>query len=394
MVLSKVYSLLTKIPVVVSTLVMISCIGGLPSIISYLLYISYLISLCFIVWNSKKTKIDYLFYLLYLAFTIVISSPDPIFNSWGRLALFIIMFCVATPVFSSPFNIMFRESCINNLLNICVIISTISFFCYFFNINLFEDKYDGGFLTDYVENIGHFSGITKHSMLLGPISGLAVINLLHKFNNKKNKKELFLLLINIVTLFFAASRSAIIATAIAASYFFIKKNNSNSKQSKHVILVSLFLLISFPVYQPYLLSILNKHEGVETGVFDSRTGKIEARAQEIIDNPYFGVGFSSIDTNGLDTYNRITGSIEPGSSWLAIMSMTGLIGFLFFLSIFLKGVNNSRKSQNIVYFSLLLFFSVHMLAEGYIFSAGNCITFFFWLTLGICLEEGKGEVFV
>lgn len=45
---------------------------------------------------------------------------------------------------------------------------------------------------------------------------------------------------------------------------------------------------------------------------------------------------------------------------------------------------NKRKDNLLI--SILAFFSIHMLVEGYVFSAGNALSFLFWLSIGCCLD--------
>ena len=86
-----------------------------------------------------------------------------------------------------------------------------------------------------------------------------------------------------------------------------------------------------------------------------------------------------------------TGTIETGSSWLAVLSMTGIIGFIPFLIIIYKSVKRvwSKKKTNIeasLYLGLIVFLSIHMLVEGYIFAGGSVVFFIAWLIISCCYE--------
>ena len=68
--------------------------------------------------------------------------------------------------------------------------------------------------------------------------------------------------------------------------------------------------------------------------------------------------------------------------------MTGLFGFIPIILLFTMHlkffVKRERKTflQNYVG-GVLIFISIHMFAEGYIFSAGSGMFFYLWLLLGV-----------
>ena len=128
---------------------------------------------------------------------------------------------------------------------------------------------------------------------------------------------------------------------------------------------------------------------MNSGIFDSRSEKVNARWNEFRESPIIGIGFSVIDTK----YDRIkvNGAIEPGSSWLGILSMTGIIGFLLFFAIIYRSwliVHNRRLS---LYDGLIVVISIHMLVEGYVFSAGSLQCIVLWTILGTSFDFGKRE---
>ena len=94
-----------------------------------------------------------------------------------------------------------------------------------------------------------------------------------------------------------------------------------------------------------------------------------------------------IPVTNKDVYNPLTGTIEPGTSWLAVLSMTGIIGFILFLSIFITCFKQSLSNQySIQLTGLLAFFAVHLLVEGYVFAASNHVCYMFWLILGCSFD--------
>lgn len=367
--------------------IMVSCIGALPLWVSNLIFLAYGISafVCF----QKLQKILYIYavYIAFLALTILVDGPDPVFRSWNRFFVFCIFFAFASPLLQSKYIREFRQRMFDYSMKICVAISVISFFCYFLNINLFINRFEGGYLSDYEEFIGHFSGITKHSMLLGPIAGLSVIHLLKQVIIKKAHLSWLLLAFSLGSLLFSASRGAIISTAVAVVVYLLPILKSKTSNSKYKLLGILFVLVTFPYYRPYIESSFNKHQNMVFGDYDSRSGKVEARIQEFEKNPFTGVGFAAIDTNGKDVYDKESGAIEPGSSWLAVLSMTGIFGGFFFLFFVCKAYTNARRKNNYLIIAYLWFFIVHLLVEGYLFSVGSALACLFWLVLSIAHDQ-------
>lgn len=371
--------------VILPLFVMLSCIGGLPDWCYSLIFVAYCLYIILMVRRLVSINKLELLFLIYLALATLLSFPDSVFHSWERLMIFSILILFSTSVLESEYNREFRRKSLKMALYISITISIISFFCYFLNINLFENSYSGEYFSDYNDFVGHFSGIAKHSMVLGPLAGISTIYLFIKYLETKSRKCLMLIILCIGSLFFAASRGAIFATLFGISIYFLKYIRNGNK--KNIILAFIIGLLLFPIYQPYLDSALNKHENKgDFGVYDSRTQKVDARIYEFTESPIYGVGFCAIDPNGKDKYNVLTGSIEPGSSWLAVLSMSGMIGFLFFLVIIGKAISQANKRKDNLLVSILAFFSVHMLVEGYVFSAGNALSFLFWLSIGCCLD--------
>ena len=154
----------------------------------------------------------------------------------------------------------------------------------------------------------------------------------------------------------------------------------------------IFLMsISVSFWSPYLANVQNKNnKSVDAGgITSSRDILWENRINEFNSSPLFGVGFSSIslDSNG-SSFDKNKGKVETGSSWLNILSMTGIVGFICFSIIWIRAMfllykqfmKNNRVATYL--FALLIFGTRHMTAEGYIFAAGSILVFFVWLLLG------------
>ena len=126
---------------------------------------------------------------------------------------------------------------------------------------------------------------------------------------------------------------------------------------------------------------------------NSRNTLWDERIYEFKTSPIFGIGFaSSLDKSSI--LIKESGSLEPGSSWLAILAMTGILGFLSFSLLMLetvmkvlKNFHKNRSMQYSVYFGTLIFFSISFFAEGYVFAAGSPLALIFWMTLGVSMDK-------
>lgn len=367
-------------------------VGGIPHLPQIFMYAGFILSAIYL-FLDKSFKIDnlWLAFLVYLPLTIILARPDPVFMSPIRYALFATLLLSASSLVGTERARKFRRQCLNLIGIFSTIIAVGSFPCYFLGINLFEDRYDEGFYTDYVEQVGHFSGLTTHSMLLGPLAGFAMVFLFYYAVTKKKKILWPLIIACAGSALFAASRGAIIAAVggfVTVMYF---TSTTRSVFMRRITRLAIILVLTLPLWSGALDRVLDKQEARTEagGAFDSRTGKIEARIDEFTKSPIYGVGFSAIDTNGQDHYNMLTGTIEPGSSWFAILSQTGLIGFIIVILLFKRSYIFSRDSLDpykIPLLGMLVFFSIHMLVEGYIFAGGNPITFIVWLVVGNCYD--------
>lgn len=333
-------------------------------------------------------------FLLYLPINIIVSNPDPCFRSWERFLYFSLLMFAISPIIRSKFAISFRAKVLNTVIIISFVISFASFFCYFLGINLMsrEDVYFA-----VVEGMsGTFSGIANHSMILGPLSGISVIALYSKWWESKKWAFILLMLPCVGSLLLAASRSALLA-CLGGLLIMIYMASKKKIIFIRTLLVVLFLaMLSFPLWKPFTEGMTKKQEARTEagGTFDSRTDKVEARCYEFTESPLFGVGFTSILPSSGDAYDKKTGTIEPGTSWLFVLSSTGLIGFTFFLFIAYRSLRRTLKSQSmqkILMLGLIAFICIHLLVEGYIFSPGSPLCFVTWLILGRCYDI-KGTV--
>ena len=158
---------------------------------------------------------------------------------------------------------------------------------------------------------------------------------------------------------------------------------------RRIIIIAVITVLTVPLWISALSGVMYKQyerSDAGGGVLVSRSGKIENRIDEFLQSPIYGIGFSSTKYN-IDIHEN--GNIEPGSSWLYILSTTGIIGFVLICRLFRlysfrskKGHRSFCEFNNELEIGLFAFFGIHMLFEGYVFAAGNLTCILLWLIIG------------
>ena len=250
--------------------------------------------------------------------------------------------------------------------------------------------YEGEILD--VSKVGGFGGLTRHSMLLAPMSTFALVYICYKALPTKNLWYWFLCIPCAACILFAASRSAFLSGCfgiLTMIYVFAKKKTQLVK-----IFVSLFIAItiSFPLWSSALKGLEQKQLGnIESGgMTSSRNTKWNNRIYEFWENPVTGMGFCACDQQFINDYDKTTGTIESGSSWLAVLSMTGLLGFIPFMILMYRSVKNIlfyKTKDSPLLIGLLSTLVMHMFAESYIVAGGSQLCFIAWMIIGCSFDN-------
>ncbi len=365
-------------------------IGGVPS--AAISAIGIFVTL-FIFMRGANVDFSMLAFMLYLPVEILLSQPDSRFHSWERAGLFIAMTASVSPLLQSEYARIFRLRALQLFTFIIVVASVGSFFCYFLGINM---MFFGG-SNEYLGSAGRFSGLFDHSMKLGPMAALASLFLIYKGFTTQKKWLFAIAALCACTVLFSASRGSFVGLVVGCFFLLYRYSGNKEQLMKICVTVIAVLIVTYPLWNGAMEGLEKKQAGnIEAGgTLSSRSAKWESRIDEFISSPIWGVGFSAINPNGSDYWNKSKGTIEPGTSWLAILSMTGAVGFMLFMSIFRKAymlVKNSMNNRAIILYTFLIFFSVHLLVEGYIFAAGNPLCIIFWLLLACCCDMEYEDV--
>lgn len=384
----------------ISILIALSTFSGVLKLPSNIYIVALFLFIFSVIINNKKEKLfiqskSILFFLLICACSILYNNPPPFFRPWERFLLFCLVLLSFSAIFTSKKLIEERMELFKSLVNLFVVFSIGSFFAFFLGVNYFVRD---GVEMDMSE-VGHFSGLIKHSMLLGPISAISFIYSFSKcFIDSKIKIKLLWTLIACFTFSactFSASRASVggmLVGSLVALYVMCKKRGKNLGKYLGYLVVVVILLS--PIIINLMSGVIQKNEGniEQGGIMYSRETTLLVRIIEIRENFFTGVGFACVDTN-LVNVDKETGVIEPGSSWLAAFSMTGILGFALLIFIYVKAIRNAFKNitdpiLSMTLSGILVFFGVHMIAEGYVLAGGHVLCCFFWLTMG-CINARK-----
>ena len=355
------------------------------------LYYGVLIFTLFVTFfQSTIKRISMTMTILYVAciLSIVLNNIPNEYQPWMRFSLFSIVTIVTSPFIQSNFYDKFRVTLFKyiHLLLVLVIIISIPF------------------IITGERGLAGFGGFTNHSMLLAPISAVTLITLLYQlYLGKYNKIVIIsLILVTFIALLLAASRVSLVGAIVATIYFFYRLY-SNNKRKFATIAISIIALmtLSYPLWGSYMEGIEKKNEAqiTETGEINyigSRDVMWQQRIREFKSSPLVGVGFGYAEyvtdineRTGRITYKKTdSGTVEPGSSWLGALSMSGLLGFCALLVLWIKSLKNCWKVEKqdklfgVYIGSTLIFWAMHMIAEGYIFAAGSFLFFMVWITFG------------
>jgi len=247
-----------------------------------------------------------------------------------------------------------------------------------------------------------YPGITSHAMLFGPIAGIASVFLLSKALSENKYWLISLAILCYMASFTSASRAAIAATSIGVFLVLllaIKKGRTRTliRILFPIVLIAVIFMLIFP--EEEFFGLLEADTLVRKGFLNTREGLWDARLMEFKENPIVGLGVGMSAGSGRFVHEnegllQFAGTIEPGSAYLVVLSMTGILGAVSLIIVIGTELNSLRKWWKIIPttrkyelagIGSLLF--VHATAEGWIYSPGSVLCLFFWLWLGIVRDS-------
>lgn len=377
--------------IVVNNIIAFSFNLGGPYYVVMLFALLLLVMMDRIVHVSIKMSFFYLSCLL----SIVLNDIPDLFNPWGRFASFLLITALVSPFIESHAFTRFRIRVFQYIQWLLHFVVFGSMFAYFAGISYGR--------VDFV-------GITNQSMLLAPVSACVILSAFYYLTSKKGVSLTWkvyyigLFISAFLTLLLAASRTAIAGTLAAMlMYVLIVNKNHLQRFVKFLAGVAILLSLSYSLWSPYLENVNRKNENSirAGGMTSSRDVHWKKRLKEFESSRFFGIGFSSIALNGMGAnFNEDSGQIETGSSWLSILSMTGVLGLVTFLALLAGCLKSLWKLMRIdvkyasYLMALLVFWMAHMMAEGYIYAGGSFLSFNVWLLLGYIAVLGRKPLYL
>lgn len=337
---------------------------------------------------SKKISINWLMiWLLFAAsLSLALNNVPAFFQAPLRLMTFLLVVAFIGPFLGSDSLNEIRQKIFSRINLFLIVLASLSFLVFALRLPVPQAR--------------GFSGFFNHSMMLGPMAGIALLLLFHEFIKYKSvqvirrKKQLLYVAIVFcfLSLLLAGSRAAIAGAAVGLVFFFYKIYQSRISKFVSVIVVVVSLIVmTYPAWSDYTESIQRKQSVAKSqgDLASSRRSYWDARLEEFNSSPIVGIGFATLDASKQGSnVRKDSGGIEPGTSWLTILSMVGILGFIPVFLIFMRNFifllrdrYNPLKSAALG--GLLLFFVTHMFAEGYIFASGGFLFFYIWLLLGV-----------
>ncbi|RHJ94930.1 O-antigen ligase family protein [Parabacteroides bouchesdurhonensis] len=356
----------------------------LPDFIYYGCFLGIVVS--FILWG-KGLKVCGLFLPFFLAIPIslLVNNVPSVFRAPLRAIAFLVIVAAVGPFIYNNLLIRFRKELFAYSLMMIRWVVLASFVGYLLRINIDV-------------NVKGYRGFTYQPMLLGPMAGIAVLNYLYWIYTSTDKRAYLLngikLLVSFLVLILASSRSAIAACMLGIVFFIFTIYKGNLFRIMKVATIGLVLAVStVSLWWPYTEKIREKMEYGNTkgSSTASRDALWTDRVNEFYHYPAFGVGFASYNLDLIEDmkFNKNSGVIEPGSSWLFLLSSMGLMGFFSclipLLYMLYRAFNRKKENiRNVFLGSILVLFMVHMFFEGYVVASGAYLCYFLWLFLSEC----------
>lgn len=353
----------------------------LPDPVYYGIYLGSFIWL--IIRGGIEVRQKYVYFILAIIISVWVNDIPALFKVHFRMLAFFSLTLLVGPFIINDRLIRFRRLLFIRSLLVLRVVIIISFVLKFIAPAI-------------AMNRSGFCGLTFHSMVLSPISGICLLYSLYRLSlattNTCRAKEMVYIGISFLVLLLSGSRGALGATLAASAFYYIRLyRNQMGKLLKISAFVSMLALSTSSIWWPYTERVRQKMESNENagGATSSRDRIWQDRMDEFKAFPIFGVGFSSYNLDYVKskrTVNKKTGTLEPGSSWLFLLSSLGLFGFLALLLPFAYAVYTLYKNLDTGFnggllSSILVLFAVHMFVEGYITAAGVYLCLFLWLSL-------------
>lgn len=363
-------------------------LSGLVGQIGFKLYYPLLFFLAFLGLSKyKKINTLYVLYIVACFLSIITNNIPSFYKIHFRFVAFIVLLGAFTPLLNSRYLAIVRTKAIQYfcLFSVCVVV---------INFLIFKGGGTSAYQSALYENIGMYTGSTANNQM-GMLGGVSLIYLstLLCYKNQIDKKWFYiffiLLFCTLAMTFLASSRSAVLcAVASMLVMLYIKYRRKLGKLLGILCVVAIVVSVAAPVFDDYTRGIIEFKQGGDLSSFDtkSRDSLWELRIKEFKSSPIIGIGFGTISNPG--EFTKRSGIVETGSSWLASLSQTGLLGTIPILIIVIGNLLYILRLKEpdfiqTLFSGLTIFFTIHPMAEGYITTVGAILCVLFWCIHGV-----------
>lgn len=290
---------------------------------------------------------------------------------WVGLAL--LMLAVG-PVVQNPVAVALRSACWRFSTNGMVVLTGVFSLWYLLRLPSF--------------GVG-FSSFTNQCMLLGQIVGLGICIALARAIHGRSWRWGLLAVVGIIPLLASGSRVAALATAAAGCFLLTRHKPMFGGLCGLLLLLAGYSFINQVESGPSDQTSSSITGALaRKGTNNSRADLWQSRIEEFKSSPLVGIGIGMGAGSGASIEAGGDIRIEPGSSYLAVLAMTGVVGFVSFftaLGILLYGFVSARRKVGLhrdILIVVAIFLAVIGVAEGWVLAFGSPLCFLFWLWLG------------
>lgn len=220
----------------------------------------------------------------------------------------------------------------------------------------------------YLRNGRGFQGILNHPNMFGIVSVLFIAMLLGHKNEKGNN---FFVVISMLMIVLSESRTSLISSFLVFILFLF--DNYKFKLTKLKVLIFSFvgivILLSYEEITSFFLDFIAKGQNLDNFLY-SRQNQVNSLMYNFQQRPLLGNGFSVpvLPYRSFDFSMEYL--VEPGNIILAVLSFSGIIGFLIFTwhmgSVLFYNKNNFKNKLYLFVAPLLI-----NMGEMVFFSSNN-----------------------
>lgn len=337
--------------------------------------------------NAKYNKFCIAFILIALISSIInYAITEPIFRVEQRTITLILVLIAFSPLISNKKIYGFRKKLFITLLfaiTICALISSIM------------GLLGNGFILNYL------TGIFEYPNALGYALGLCIIFLSYMLFNTKNRllsiSCLFGIILSIISIPLTGTRTAFYSIPIIIlGYIFLRSKNIFTFIKYLIPTIILGFAVTYVIGID--TSLIEKKNELQKENGTSRDGLWSARINEFKTSPIIGIGTFRADMRW--TKVNSNGNVEAGNTFLMMLSMNGILGFLNFILLYLSLVipfykyilHKKRKglsSLDILLSLIIIYNFISMQQAGLVLNAGYYTTGINWISLSLLFNYNK-----